>query len=256
MTAAVLEQKIEKKIFTVGELASIDRSRFPKHVAIMMDGNRRWARKRGMPKTAGHWRGAEALVRIVRAAHELNIEVLTVYALSTENMNRSPLEVRALMRVFKAHLVRQRNLMIEHGVRLGVIGDVSKLPEDVQLILNETIAATKDGRELDLVLAINYGARDEIRRAVCKIVDDCLEKKIVKESITEKDISEYLDTAKWKDPDLLIRTSGENRISNFLLWQISYSEVLVTDVLWPDFSERDLLTAILEYQQREMRRGR
>ncbi|MBS0628841.1 MAG: di-trans,poly-cis-decaprenylcistransferase [Verrucomicrobia bacterium] len=221
-----------------------------------MDGNRRWAKNQGLPVTAGHWRGAERLIAIVRAAKDLGIKVLTVYAFSTENWVRPPVEVRALMGVFKTYLKRQRNLMINEGVRLNTIGDISRLPKDVLKVLEETVEATKQGTKLDLVIALNYGGRDELKRAFKTIIDDCLAKKISHEALSEELISSYLDTARWKDPDLLIRTSGESRLSNFLLWQISYAEVVVTDVLWPDFSEKDLTEAIREYQKREQRLGK
>jgi len=236
--------------------AKLNPLRIPEHVAIVMDGNRRWAKRQGLPPMAGHWKGADVLTEIVRAASELNIQVLTVYAFSTENWKRTSMEIKTLMRLFKTYLARQRKSMVEEGVRLNVIGDLSRFPKDVLHVLEETIDATQDGKKLDLVLALNYGGRDELRRAVKKIVDDCLSHKLAKEEITEEVIASYLDTAQWKDPDLLIRTSGENRISNFLLWQISYTEVLITDVLWPDFSKQDLLRAVLEYQKREMRVGK
>lgn len=233
----------------------LDTSLVPEHIAIVMDGNRRWAKKRGLPQMTGHSRGVDALVKVVKAAKELGVKTLTVYAFSTENWKRSPLEVKVLMQLFKTHFIRQRKKMVRDGVCLDVIGDISKLPLDVQTVLNETKSATSEGTKFNLVIALNYGARDEIKRAVWHIVEDCLSKKLSKDSITEDVLASYLDTAKWKDPDLLIRTSGENRISNFLLWQISYCEIYVTDVLWPDFDEKDLLAAVLEYQKREMRVG-
>jgi len=228
----------------------------PEHVAIIMDGNRRWAKKRGLPASAGHLRGAETLTEIVRAASNFGIKVLTVYAFSTENWKRSVVEVKALMHLFKTYLIRERNSMIEEGVRLNMIGDMSRVPKDVLEVFEETIEATKGGTKMDLVVAINYGSRDELKRAIGTMIEDCLAKKISKEELSEDLISSYLDTAKWKDPDLLIRTSGESRISNFLLWQISYAEVMVTDVLWPDFTEKDLLAAIHEYRKREQRQGK
>jgi undecaprenyl diphosphate synthase len=192
----------------------------------------------------------------VRAASGYGIKVLTVYAFSTENWKRSAVEVKALMRLFKSYLIRQRDSMIEEGVRLNTIGDISKFPKDVNRVFEETVEATKGGTKLDLVIALNYGARDELKRALGAMIEDCLAKKISKEELSEELISSYLDTARWKDPDLLIRTSGESRISNFLLWQISYAEVVVTDVPWPDFTEKDLLAAIHEYQKRELRLGK
>lgn len=256
VNSALIEEKLETKLYSQEELSQLDSVRFPEHIAIIMDGNRRWAKKQGLPPISGHWRGAEALSLTIRAAVELGVKILTVYAFSTENWNRSSLEVRALMRLFKTHLLRQRPVMIEEGIRLNVIGDISKFPEDVQRMLYESVEATKKGTEFDLILALNYGGRDELRRAVQSIVQDCMDQKLSKKAISEQVIASYLDTAKWKDPDLLIRTSGESRISNFLLWQISYSEVIVSDILWPDFDEEQLLNAVLEYQKRELRLGK
>lgn len=221
-----------------------------------MDGNRRWAEERGLPPLAGHMRGAEALVKIVRWAAEFGIECLTVYAFSTENWKRKPEEIQGLMKLFRDYLIKQRELMIREGVSLDTIGDVDKLPQDVRDTLFETIEMTKNGHKMKFVLAVNYGARDEMKRAVHRIIDDVLIGKLPKESINEGTISSYLDTAKLSDPDLLIRTSGESRLSNFLLWQISYSEMVMSKVLWPEFSKKHLHDALLEYQKREVRIGK
>ncbi len=256
MNSALIEDKAEVKTYSEEELAQLNHFRMPEHVAIIMDGNRRWAQQQGLPLMAGHWRGAERLAQNVRAAVDLGIKTLTVYAFSTENWKRPPMEVKALMRLFKTYLLRQRDVMIKEGVRLSAIGDLSKFSKDVRLIIEDVVEATSAGDRLDLVIALNYGGRDELKRAVSAIVEDCLAKKLSKKEVSEDLIASYLDTAQWKDPDLLIRTSGESRISNFLLWQISYSEVIVTDVLWPNFSEKDLLAAILEYQKRELRLGK
>lgn len=247
---------VETKIYSPDKIALLKSGSVPKHIAIIMDGNRRWASAKGLLPSVGHLQGAETLVKTVRAASELGVEVLTVYAFSTENWKRSPKEVEALMRLFKSYLLKQRNFMLEEGVRLDVIGDMKKLPKDVQKAFHESIEATKAGNKFHLVIALNYGGRDELRRTVTSIVEDCQTKKIAKEDITEELISSYLDTAKWGDPDLLIRTSGESRLSNFLLWQLSYSEVFMTQVLWPDFTEKDLLEILLEYQSRELRTGK
>ncbi len=252
MTSILLEPKTEHKIYHPHQLAQLKKGPFPENIALIMDGNRRWAKKEGLPPISGHWRGAETLTRIVQAARELGVKVLTVYGFSTENWKRSPLEIKALMRVFKAYLVRQRAEMVAEGVRLNVIGDLTKFPKDVQKTLADSLEATKNGDNLDLVVALNYGARDEMKRAIQKIVEDCIEK----EEISEALISSYLDTARWKDPDLLIRPSGESRLSNFLLWQASYSEVIFTETYWPAFNEIDLLNAVLEYQRRELRLGK
>ncbi len=227
----------------------------PNHIAIIMDGNRRWAKNRGLPPIVGHWKGAENLTRIVRAASNLGVKILTVYAFSTENWGRSPEEVSALMHLFKVYLNKQRKAMIQEGVRLDAIGDLSLLPQDLQESIAESKIATSKGEKIDLVLALNYGGRDDIRRAMVSLLDDYKDGAISKADISEKMIASRLDTAKWPDPEILIRTSGEKRQSNFLLWQLSYSEFYHTDVLWPSFNEKELLKAIREYQYRERRFG-
>lgn len=255
-TTLAKELKKSSKVFSEEEIRLVSPLRIPKHIAIMMDGNRRWALQKGLPPMAGHMQGVEALVQTVRAAADLGVEVVTVYAFSTENWNRSPDEVRSLMHLFKESLLKQKKMMIEEGVRLGAIGDVSKLPFEVRSMLEEVIDDTKKGSSIDLVIALNYGGRDELRRAIRSMVKDCMMGNLNIENIDERKISSYLDTAKWKDPELLIRTSGESRISNFLLWQISYTEIVMIKKLWPDFSKIDLLKAIIEYQKRDLRIGR
>lgn len=245
----------EKPTFTQEELSFIDPKKVPQHVAIIMDGNRRWAKKWDKPVEVGHWQGAETLDQIVRAAIGLGIKVLTVYSFSTENWNRSSEEVDALMHLLKTYLKTQREIMVKEGVRLKTIGDLSKLPDDVRLVLSETKEATKGGNQIDLVLALNYGGRDDIRRATLRLLDEVEAGRIQREEITEKTISSLLDTAQWPDPDLLIRPSGDLRISNFLIWQISYSEIYYTDILWPDFSKSHLLDAVLDFQKRNRRFG-
>ncbi|HSW87142.1 MAG TPA: polyprenyl diphosphate synthase [Rhabdochlamydiaceae bacterium] len=249
------KSKTAHSAFTPEEFAALDRSRIPQHVAIIMDGNRRWAKKHRVPYMVGHWKGEESLSKIVKAAQEIGIKVLTVYAFSTENWKRSPEEVEELMHLFKVYLLREREKMISNGVKLESIGNVSRFPQDVRDTLEETKSATAKGDKLELIIAVNYGGRDDIRRATLAIIQDCFEGVLSPNDLSEQVFSKYLDTAKWRDPELLIRTSGEQRISNFLLWQISYSEVYITPVLWPDFNERDLLDAVLEYQQRERRLG-
>jgi len=255
MTTILTQETECGSIYSEEQLAQLDLLSVPKHVAIMMDGNRRWAKRQGLPPVTGHWRGAEALTTIVEAASSIGIEALTIYAFSTENWNRSKFEIKSLFRLWKTYLLRQTPRMIEEGVRLNVIGDLSRFPTDIQCAMQESIEATRDGKGIDLILALNYGARDEMKRAIQKLATDCVEKKMSPEQITEEMVGQYLDTARWKDPDLLIRPSGEHRISNFLLWQISYAEIYLTDVLWPDFCEKQLLCAILEYQTRERRLG-
>jgi len=233
----------------------IDPRQVPKHVAFIMDGNRRWAKRKGLPVSLGHWRGAEVIDEVVRCSLEWGIKTLTVFTFSTENWNRSSEEVEYLLRLIALFLKKKKKLLIQEGVRLCTIGDLSPFPEELRKRLQDVAVATEHCSGLDLVLALNYGARDEITRAFKKILQDVLEGKILKQNVTENIISSYLDTSRWRDPDLLIRTSGEKRLSNFLLWQLSYTEVHTTEVLWPDFGEEDLLRAIIEYQHRERRFG-
>lgn len=233
----------------------VEMTRIPKHVAIIMDGNRRWAQKRGLPLEAGHWEGAKNLTFIVEEAAKMGVKVLTVYSFSTENWSRPKEEVDGLMKVFETYLISMRPSMLRDGVRLEMIGDLEPFPEAVKRAFYETKELTKNGDRIALVLALNYGGRDDLRRAMLKMIGDLEAGKIQKSGLTEKMISKYLDTANFEDPELLIRTSGERRISNFLLWQISYSEVYVSDVLWPDFTRDDFHKAIIEFQKRERRLG-
>lgn len=237
------------------EELKLDPQRIPNHIAIIMDGNRRWAKRKGVPAMVGHWNGAEALSRIVENAASLGVKVLTVFAFSTENWKRPDEEVDSLMRLFQMYLSGNKDRMVREGVRLATIGDLRRLSADVKQTLADVKKVTAGGDRIDLVLAINYGARDNIRRATASIVEDCISGRINKEDISEALISRYLDTAPWKDPQLLIRTSGEQRVSNFLLWEISYAEVYITETLWPDFNEQELIKAIAEYQKRERRVG-
>lgn len=244
-----------KTIYSPEDLSKIDLNRVPHHVAIIMDGNRRWARQHGLPAIAGHWKGAETLHHIVDAASALGIKVLTVYAFSTENWGRESEEVQGLMELLKHYFVSKKESMKVEGVRLQSIGDVQKMPLDVQQVLAETKEATSAGRVIDLVLALNYGGRDDLRRAFVSMLRDCEQGKLLREEISEAIIARYLDTAAWPDPEILIRTSGERRQSNFLLWQLSYSEFYHTEILWPDFNAVTLLEVIQEYQKRNRRLG-
>ncbi len=256
MTVALIDKKKEKRkssLLSEEELANLYRNAIPKHVALIMDGNRRWAEKRHLPIGVGHARGADQLKTIVEAAMELGLKTLTVYSFSTENRNRSPREIQLLFALFKKYLIKEREEMKNNGIRLDTIGDLSLFPKDLQETLEVSKEMTKKETRFNLVLAVNYGARDEIKRAVEKMFRD--EKIIQGQEITEELIESYLDTAKWPDPELLIRTSGEFRLSNFLLWQISYTEIYFTDVFWPDFTPKHLLNAIHDYQNREIRRG-
>lgn len=227
----------------------------PHHIAIVMDGNRRWARQKGQPPETGHFQGAETLFRIVKEADRLGVKVLTVYSFSTENWNRSKKEIDVLMELLQSYLEKMEPEFISAGVKLDTIGDLSAFPRGVREELTKVKEATRNSKGLNLILALNYGGRDDIRRAVIKAADDYKNGKWSAQSLTEERLAQYLDTANWPDPELLIRTSGEFRVSNFLLWQISYSEVYLTDVLWPDFTEEQLQEAILAYGKRQRRCG-
>ena len=242
-------------------LKNIDRKKLPKHIAIIMDGNGRWAVKKGLPRTAGHKRGMDTVDMVVTKSRDLGIKVLTLYAFSTENWRRPEKEVNFLMRLLKTYLIIQRKKMMKNNIRFNVIGRVHELPLMVRKEIEKTIELTSKNSAMTLNIALNYGGRVEIIDAVRKLCRDILLAKkdldasALVNSIDEETISNYLYTAGFPDPDLLIRTSGELRISNFLLWQIAYSEIYVTDTLWPDFSEADFYMAVLDYQKRERRYG-
>lgn len=227
----------------------------PEHVAIIMDGNRRWAERHNLPVEKGHQQGAETLMKIVEAAAEMGIKFLTVYAFSTENWKRSPEEIRSLLQIFETYLQKMQPEMIERGVRLQTIGEIERFPTSLQQALHKVQAATAPGKRITLILALNYGGRSELARAVKKLLGDFSKKKFHLEELDEQMLASYLDTKGIVDPELLIRTSGENRVSNFLLWQISYAEVYITKILWPDFTKEDFAQAIAEYQKRERRVG-
>lgn len=246
---------LETPYYSAEELSLIDPENIPKHVVIIMDGNRRWAKKEGIPPEMGHWQGAEQLDIIVRAAADLGIKTLTVYSFSTENWNRPKHEVDMLMQLLEGYLTNKREELVKEGVRLSAIGDLDPFPEGVKKALNETMKATSQGMRIDLVLALNYGGRDELKRAFIKMGKAYERGELNWDDVTEGTIASYLDTAKWGDPELFIRPSGEFRVSNFLIWQISYSEMYVTDVLWPEFSPQDLLHAVYDYQKRSRRFG-
>ena len=233
----------------------LDKDKLPRHIAIIMDGNGRWAKKRILNRVSGHKKGIEAVKDAVKTCRELGIKVLTLYAFSMENWNRPKGEVTALMSILKRYLFEELDEMLENNIRLNAIGDLENLPNKVYKVLTDTIEKTKACKGMILNLALSYGGRDDIIHAVRKIISDCEAKKIKPENITEGLFSNYLFTAGIPDPDLLIRTSGERRISNFLLWQMAYTEIYITDTLWPDFKKEDLIEAILDFQSRERRFG-
>jgi undecaprenyl diphosphate synthase len=225
----------------------------PRHVAIIMDGNGRWAEQRGLSRTEGHRAGVRALKRVVRAAAQLGIEVLTVYAFSTENWSRPVREVNALMQLLVETLAQETPELKAEGVRIRSIGDIERLPRPVREALRWAEQTTAHERRMVLNLALNYGARDELVRAVNRWL--AAEGRDGRRRLTEAELIRYLDTAGLPDPDLLIRASGEERLSNFLLWQCAYTELYVTDTLWPDFAAEDLEQAVRCYQRRERRFG-
>jgi undecaprenyl diphosphate synthase len=248
-------QNFWKKGKHESSLEEIDKKRLPRHIAIIMDGNGRWAQKRGLPRTMGHKAGVEAIREIVKTCSNLGVEVLTVYAFSTENWRRPKEEVGVLMNLLTDYLRRELNELHGNKVKVRMIGDMTQLPQEAQLELRNSIIQTQNNPGLVLNLALNYGGRAEITNAVKKISEKAFQGTIKPEEITEEMIDEALFTAGLPDPDLLIRTSGEMRLSNFLLWQLAYTEIVVTDCLWPDFNPEALVEAIRAFQKRERRYG-
>jgi len=228
----------------------------PNHVAIILDGNGRWAKRRGLPRNAGHVQGAKVVEQICEDAWNLGIKILTVYAFSTENWNRPKAEVVALMKLLRDYMKNSIKRSMKNNMRVRVIGDKSALDDDIVKSINELEDATKNNTGLKFNIAINYGSRDEIVRAVKSIVNGIEAGKINSSDINEKLINDNLDTYDLEDPDLLIRTCGEQRISNFLLWQCAYTEFYYTDIPWPDFNKNELKKAIDAYQNRERRFGK
>jgi undecaprenyl diphosphate synthase len=236
--------------------SSIDLTRLPRHVAIIMDGNGRWAQERRQPRLFGHKAGAESVRTIVETCREMGIEYLTLYAFSSENWNRPAQEVTGLMTILKKYLESELPKMQKNEIRLMSIGDRQRLPDSVRDSLESGIEATSGNSKLTLNLALSYGSRDELLRAIRKISTLCVKGDIAPEMISDQTIAEHLDTCEMPDPDLLIRTGGEARLSNFLLWQLSYAEIYFTETMWPDFRKESFVQALLEYQSRERRFGR
>ena len=236
-------------------LESVDRSRLPKHVAIIMDGNGRWANSRGLPRIEGHRQGANSVEEALTACGELGIPYLTLFCFSHENWKRPKDELDFLMGLLKTYLKGQTKRLIDNGIRLAVIGRRDGLSNDVIEVMDQAIERCKHGTKQTLVLAINYGGRQEIVDAVKAIASDVVSGKLNPQDIGEATISDRLYTVGIPDPDLLIRTSGELRISNFLLWQISYSEIWITQKAWPEFGKPDLYEAVAEYVRRDRRFG-
>ncbi|MDD3925166.1 MAG: isoprenyl transferase [bacterium] len=252
---SLLRRKNEYDSASEGGIEALDRSRLPVHVAIIMDGNGRWASKRGLPRSAGHSAGAETVRDIIRACKDIGIPYLTLYSFSTENWKRPTEEVGTLMDLFERYMKAELAAMKAEGVRVRVLGDMDKLPASLAGVFRDSMEATAGNDSLVLNLAVSYSGRDEIRRAAGILVGDVLAGRLKAEDVTEAAISDRLDTAGQPDPDLLIRTGGDLRVSNFLLWQIAYTEIVVADVLWPDFTRGHLIEAVRDYQRRERRFG-
>lgn len=240
----------------MSNVSTLDPARIPRHVAIIMDGNGRWAQKRFQPRLFGHRAGVESVREVVETARKIGIEILTLYAFSSENWKRPAAEVSGLMSFLKTYLREELSRMLQNNIRFTCIGEIERLPVDVRDALEVAIADTAANTKMTLNLALSYGSRSELTRAMKKIARDCLSSKIKVNEISEDLISGYLDTAGMIDPDLLIRTGGEARLSNFLLWQASYSEIYFTNMMWPEFRADAFIQAIADYQQRERRFGK
>lgn len=231
-------------------------SRVPKHVAIIMDGNGRWAQQQGLDRLLGHKAGIDALHRTIEGAKNAGVKYITAYTFSTENWNRPQAEVEGLMQLIIYSIEREVPIMIEKGVRLQVVGDMSRIPAPVVKRLDEAVAQTADGAAVTLLIALNYGSRLEIATAARALAQEVADGKIRPEDVCEESLAAHLWTAGVPDPELLVRTGGEERISNYLLWQCAYSEFYFCDTFWPDFNEKSLYAAIVEYQSRERRFGK
>jgi undecaprenyl diphosphate synthase len=238
--------------FTMRE---IDQQKLPQHIAIIMDGNGRWAERHAMGRIMGHRKGADSVRETVKTCRRIGIRYLTLYAFSMENWLRPKTEVRALLRLLKEYLESETEEMMNQDIRLVSIGDLKSLGESVYKTLKETMERTVGNQGMVLNLALSYGGRDEMVEAARRMVSDGINRRITAAEVTKELFSGYLSTAGLPDPDLLIRTGGECRISNFLLWQMAYTEFYFTEILWPDFQERHLLKALADYQQRERRFG-
>ena len=237
-------------------LNKIDTTNLPKHLSIIMDGNGRWAKQKGLLRAMGHENGTKSVKATIEACAKLGIEFLTLYAFSTENWNRPKLEVETLMKLLVNSLKKELKTLKDNNIKLNAIGNLEKLPKSAQKELLDVIEATKDNSRMTLTLALSYGSREEIVNAVRNISHKVKNNIISIDTIDDSIINEHLYTRNLPDVDLLIRTSGEHRISNFLLWQIAYAELYFTDVLWPDFKEHHLYEAIISYQKRERRFGK
>lgn len=233
-------------------ISQIDESKLPNHIVIIMDGNGRWAKDKGLDRISGHQEGMKSVKSVVRASREIGIKSLTLYAFSAQNWKRPKIEVTALMELLKQYLLKEGNRLKEKGIKLNAIGRLNELPEDVYDVLIYTMGKTRACSKMLLTLALSYGGREEIIDAVKKIAS---QKNIILDDINPETFTNYLYTSKLPDPDLFIRTSGEFRLSNFMLWQLAYTEIYITKTLWPNFRRSHLLKAIINFQQRERRYG-
>lgn len=243
-------------VLIMAEKFDLSGMNIPNHVAIILDGNGRWAKKRLLPRNMGHKAGAKTVEKILEDAHDIGIKYLTVYAFSTENWNRPDDEVQALMKLLRNYLEDCIKRANKNDMRVRVIGERTRLDKDILSKIEELEEASKNNTGINFTIALNYGSRDEMARAIRKIGEDCKAGIINPEDISEEMISGYLDTKDIPDPDLLIRTSGEQRLSNYLLWQLAYTEFYFTDVLWPDFNKEELVKAVIKYNGRERRFGK
>ena len=237
-------------------MVELDPKRLPRHVAVIMDGNGRWAQQRGLARLQGHRVGKDSVRAIVESSRKLGIKYLSLFAFSSENWNRPPREVDGLMALLRKYLASELGKMMRHGIRLLAVGSLRKLPPAVREALRSSIAATRNNTGMTVILAVSYGGREDIARAARAIARSVERGKLAPGQITEETVSEHLGTKGVPDPDLLIRTSGEMRISNFFLWQLAYTEMYVTETLWPDFREREYFQALAFFQQRQRRFGR
>ena len=237
-------------------MTALDPTKLPRHLAIIMDGNGRWARARGMSRLEGHKAGSEMVRQITTYCRDLNLEYLTLYAFSHENWQRPKPEVEGLMRLLSFYLEGELNDLLQNDIRLNAIGNLDSLPKSIKRLLTRVMENTRNNRSMVLTLALSYGGRPEILRACRSIAADCLSGSIDPDRMDDQIFSRYLYTSDLPDPDLLIRTGGENRISNFLLWQIAYAELYFTGKAWPEFDEHELAKALLDYQNRQRRFGR
>ena len=236
-----------------GKLESrVDKNNLPEHIVIIMDGNGRWAKKKNLDRISGHREGMKSVRAVVKGACDIGVKYITLYAFSAQNWKRPKLEVEALMELLKHYLINEGDKLIENGIRINAIGRLWELPEDVYNILSDTMERSKHCRELTLTLALSYGGREEIIDAVKEMVSNG---NTAPENINQSNLSKYLYTSDLPEPDLLIRTSGEMRLSNFMLWQLAYTEIYVTKTLWPNFRKNHLIKAVLNYQNRERRFG-